>query len=480
VSPSPLGSISMERNDRARVVALDNADLGLRELMAVREIAQAFLTAERPGDVYQFALDRVSPLVGATFACVYLLDGTSDVMRLQAVHNWPQRYVRFLGEMRVRFGSGPSGLAASERRVFEIPDVFADASLEDWWEVANELGFRSLVALPLQTPDAVLGTVTFYFASTIGSATTADKRDLLRVVADQMAATAEKARLFDDLRRANEALLATNVELEKQYAAVVAARRLQDEFLANISHELRTPLTAVMGYIALMEEGVAGPVTTDQQQTLAQVKIASEKLLELIGDLLDLTSLKKSELTLRLAEFDPREPLRAAIAEVEGRRSTVTLALDEKGSLPKMVSDRGKLARLLGTLLSNAYKFTEAGEVRLGADVQGDRVRYRVSDTGIGISEEAQGFVFDEFRQEDGSPTRRFGGSGLGLAIARQLARLLGGDVSVSSQRGKGSTFLVDLPLVHPAAVKAEDSQPSSGGDEFPAENRERTAENRV
>jgi signal transduction histidine kinase len=468
----------MDPTDRARVIPLDSADLGLRELMAVREIAQAFLTAERPGDVYQFALDRVSPLVGATFACVYLLEGGSDVMRLQAVHNWPQRYVRFLGDMRVRFGAGPSGLAASERRVFEIPDVFADASLEDWWEVANELGFRSLVALPLQTPAGVLGTVTFYFASTIGTATTAEKRDLLRVVADQMAATAEKARLFDDLRRTNQALQTTHAELERQYAAVVEARRLQDEFLANVSHELRTPLTAVMGYIALMEEGVGGPVTPEQHQTLGQVKVASEKLLELVDDLLDLTSLKKGELTVRVTDFDPREPLRTAVAGVEGRRETVTLALDETGTLPPMRSDKGKVTRLLGTLLSNAYKFTERGEVRLGVEVRGDRVRYRVADTGIGISDDAQRFVFEAFRQEDGSATRRYGGSGLGLAIARQLATLLGGDVTLSSQRGKGSTFTVSLPLVH-AAAEGTTRRPH-GSDALQNQRADLTAENRL
>ena len=469
--------MSLERNDRPRALALDAADIGLRELMAVREIAQAFLTAQRPGDVYQFALDRVSPLVGATFACVYLLDGTSDVMRLQAVHNWPQRYVRFLGEMRVRFGSGPSGLAASERRVFEIPDVFADATLEDWWEVANELGFRSLVALPLQTTEGVLGTVTFYFASTGGSGTV-DKGDLLRVVADQMAATAEKARLFDDLRRTNEALGKSNAELLEQYAALVEARRLQDEFLSNVSHELRTPLTSVMGYIALMEEGVAGPVTDEQHQTLGQVKVASEKLLSLIGDLLDLTSLKKSEPALRFTEFDPRAPVRAAVDTIEGRRSTVTLALDETGKLPPMVSDQEKIARLLGTLVSNAYKFTEQGEVRIGVDVHGERVRYRVSDTGIGISEEAQGFVFDEFRQEDGSPTRRFGGSGLGLAIARHLAKLLGGEVTVSSQRGQGSTFTLDLPRIHDRATQAA-AKKTSSGEKFLTESAEPIPEHR-
>jgi signal transduction histidine kinase len=455
VSPSPLASIPMNRSDRARVIALDSTDFGLRELMAVREIAQALLVSERPGDVYQFALDRVSPLVGATFACVYLVDGTSELMRLQAVHNWPERYAPFLGQMRVRLGHGPSGQAASERRVIEVPDVFADASLADWQEVATELGFRSLVAMPLQTVAGVLGTVTFYFAGSDGGIS-AESRGLLRVVADQMAATAEKARLIDDLQRTNEALQVTNAELEKQYVAVLEARRLQDEFLSNVSHELRTPLTAVLGYLALMEEGLAGPVTDEQQHTLTQVKGASEKLLELIGDLLDLTSLKRGELAVRVGDFDPREPIREAVASTEGRRSHVDLVLeDAPATLPGMVSDRRKVTRLLGALLNNAYKFTEQGQVRIGVECRGDRVLYRVSDTGVGISGDAQEFVFDEFRQEDGSATRRYGGSGLGLAIARRLARLLGGDVSLSSQQGKGSSFTVELPLVYPIDEQA-------------------------
>ncbi len=429
--------------DRIRLTT-EPSESGLRELIAVREIVHAFLTADRPEEVFQFALDRVSPLVGASFACVYLIDGASELMRLAAVHNWPDRFAPFLGEMRVRLGFGPSGEAAAERRVIEVPDVLADPSLEDWAEVAGELGFRAIVALPLQTGDGVLGAIAFYF--TEAGTISADTRSLLRMVADQMAATAQKARLIEDLRRANAALLEKNEELEQQYVALLEARRVKDEFLANISHELRTPLTAVVGYISLMEEGLAGPVTEEQQRTLGQVKTASHHLLDLIGDLLELTTLKRGGLQAVTSAFDIRDPLREAITATRGRAEHVALRVTEPEGEVIMVSDRRKIMKLLVALLSNAYKFTRSGEVRLGVAAHNERVTYTVSDTGIGIPDEMQRVVFDEFRQVDGSSTRLFGGSGLGLALARRLAHLLGGEIHVESSLGEGSTFTVELP----------------------------------
>jgi signal transduction histidine kinase len=425
--------------------APENTDSGLRELIAIREIVHAFLTADRPEEVFQFALDRVSPLVGASFACVYLVDGASELMRLAAVHNWPERFTPFLGEMRVRLGFGPSGEAAAERRVIEVPDVIADPSLEDWAEVAQELGFRAIVALPLQTGEGVLGAVAFYFEN--AGAISGETRSLLRMVADQMAATAQKARLIEDLRRANGALLESNAELERQYAALLEARRVKDEFLANISHELRTPLTAVMGYLALMEEGLAGPVTPEQRKTLAQVKTSSQHLLDLIGDLLELTTLKRGGLEAITSAFDVRDPLHDAVSSTRGRSDDVALRVHEPETGTVMVSDRRKIAKLLGALLSNAYKFTRNGEVRVSVEVRNDLAVYRVQDTGIGIPGEMQQLVFDEFRQADGSTTRRYGGSGLGLSLARRLARLLGGEIFVESALGEGSTFRAELPL---------------------------------
>ncbi len=412
----------------------------------MREIVHAFLTADRPEDVFQFALERVSPLVGASFASVYVIDGESDTMRLAAAYNWPERYQRYLGHMRVKVGLGPSGEAASDRRAVYVRDIQADESLAEWRESFTELGVRALVALPLQTRGKVLGAVTFYYADPVK--VNAEEHGLLRIVADQMAATAEKASMIDQLRRTNAALSESNAELEKLYLESLEARRVKDEFLANMSHELRTPLTAVLGYTYLLQEGLSGPVTDEQRMTLAQVSGAGERLLSLIEDLLHLTTLKRGELKVDLDRFDPRDVLHEAVFDTMGLPKGVTLRVDvAEDVLPTMLSDRKRVVKVLASLLSNAYKFTEKGEVTASVDVRGEMVYYAVRDTGIGISADAQQAVFEEFRQGDGSTTRRFGGSGLGLSLSRQLTRSLGGDISVVSAPLEGSTFTVELPL---------------------------------
>lgn len=426
-------------------------DSAIRELMAVREIAHAFLHAERPEEVFQFALERVSPLVGATFASIYFVDGTSALMRLAASYNWPERYRPWLGEMRVRLGHGPSGESAAERRVIEVPDVMADADLEDWREVAGELGFRSLVALPLQTGSKLLGTVTFYYEEP--GARSVEARSLLRIVADQMAATAEKAALTDEMRRANVALTEANEELERQYAALVEARKVKDEFLANISHELRTPLTAVMGYVSLLQDELSGPLTSAQRADLSRVKRSSERLLELIDDLLELTVLKRGAPELEVEDLDAVSLLKHVMDTTDGRQPQVNARVLTSPATLRIRGDRRKLTRLLGTVVGNAFKFTSTGSVIAGAEIEGSRIRFRVTDTGIGIPAGAHRMIFDEFRQVDGSNTRQYGGSGLGLTLARQLARIMGGDIDVDSTPGAGATFVIDLPVDLPGAA---------------------------
>jgi signal transduction histidine kinase len=438
----------------------------LRELNVVREIARALHAADRPEELYRFALARVCPLLGAAFASVYVVDGSSDLMRLAAAHDGPERFARWLGEARVRLGSGPSGEAAAERRVVEVPDVLADETLEDWREVSEELGIRAIIALPLVTGGAgatrrhVLGAVAFYFKDP--SAFSDAQRALLRLVADQLTDAAEKAELIDELRRANAALVESNAELERQYVAVLDARRVKDEFLANVSHELRTPLAAVMGYVGLLLDDISGPLTEAQRRDLTQVQVASDRLLDLIDNLLELTTLKNGGLEVQAEEFDPRAPVQEALARVTTRPPSVALRVEEPTTvLPMARTDRKKIVKILVSLLTNAFKFTASGEVRVIVEVRGGRVAYRVQDTGIGIPADAQRMVFDEFRQVDGSAARRYGGSGLGLALARRLARLLGGDIELVSAVGVGSAFTVELPLDYASPADPRMAQPT-------------------
>jgi len=149
-----------------------------------------------------------------------------------------------------------------------------------------------------------------------------------------------------------------------------------------------------------------------------------------------------------VTRFDPSEPARIAVATTQGRGSEVELQVTQSNDLPLvMASDEKKITKILVSLLSNAYKFTHKGRVRVSTNASGGRIIYTVEDTGIGIPVEAQRYVFDEFRQVDGSATRRYGGSGLGLSLARRLARLLGGDIVLVSLPGTGSTFRVEIPI---------------------------------
>ena len=184
-------------------------------MQAVGEIAQAFLTSTRPDEVYRLALQRITPLVGASFGCVFLRDGAEELLHIVAAESWPEEYEKYLSDMRVRVGLGPTGRAVAENSIVEVADVFSDPSLEDWWDPARELGFTASVSLPLAFHERVVGALTLYFVRP--DSVTGMDRPLLRLVASQLAATAEKAHLIDDLQRANQRLREQNVDLEARY-----------------------------------------------------------------------------------------------------------------------------------------------------------------------------------------------------------------------------------------------------------------------
>jgi signal transduction histidine kinase len=447
----------------------------VRELQAARDIAHAFLTASRPSEVYHLALARVTPLVGAAFSCVFLKDRESGLLHAVAAHDWPAAHAEFLDAMRVRVGLGPTGRAVAENQVVEVFDIFADAALEDWWDAARELGFASSTSLPLAFAGKPIGAVTFYFRKP--EALSEADRSLLRLVADQLAAVAEKAHLIDDLQSANSQLREQNVELEGRYREADEARRVKTEFLANVSHELRTPLTAVMGYTYLLREGLSGELQEDQLTAVQKIENAATALMWLINDLLDLTHLRLGRVTLELETCDAAALTRAAISTLEVPPA-VTLHTEFPAALVPAYTDPVHVLRILKNLLSNAVKFTPEGAItvrlrsadRPAAEGSGSNrplplARWEVEDTGIGIAEEDHERIFDAFRQVDGSATRRFGGTGLGLALSRELAHRLGGEITLRSQLGEGATFILELPANEAALDAIADER---GGAESP------------
>lgn len=422
-------------------------------------MTQSFLTARHPEEVYRIALERVAPLVGASFGCVFLREGESDLLRVVAAYNWPQAYASYLSSMRVRSGNGPTGRAVAENRMTEAPDVFASTELEDWWDAARELGFASSVSVPLALEGAAFGALTFYFDEPEDFDDSA--RGLLRLVGDQLAATAQKAHLIEDLQRANEQLREQNVDLEARYREAEEAKRLKNEFLANVSHELRTPLTAILGYAYLLHEGLSGTPAPDQLAAIEKIESAGNSLMALINDLLDLTHLKLGRTTVEPELCDAVAIGRAALSAAPSTPASVEVRSEAPGERVPVHTDPVLVLRILQKLISNAVKFTPAGSVTLRvraepeppsgngdgpAHPRGPVVVWEVQDTGIGIAPEDQQSIFDEFRQVDGSATRRFGGTGMGLALSQGLARRLGGEIRVHSELGGGSTFELRIP----------------------------------
>ena len=436
----------------------------------MRDIAHAFLTAHRPVEVYRVALGRVAPLVGASFACVFLRDRDPELLRVVAAYNFPQAFASYLSSLRVRVGNGPTGRAVAENRLVEAADVRADPELEDWREAARELGFTSSVSVPLSPRREPMGAVTFYFREPV--ALDDQDRSLLRLVADQLAATAEKAHLIDDLERANEQLREQNFELEARWREANEAKRVKSEFLANVSHELRTPLTAILGYAYLLREGHSGEMRPEQMDAVRKIESAGNGLMSLIDDVLDLSHLRGGGNAVQAEPCDAVALARAALASVRAPTAEVTLALEHRGDCVAVRTDAGIVLRILQNLLSTAVKFTARGSITLrvdtepaetGAHAHPARVCWSVEDTGIGIAPEDRAAIFDEFRQVDGSATRRFGGVGLGLALSQELARRLGGEILLESEPGEGSTFTLVVPALGAEAdlastVSGEDS----------------------
>lgn len=227
--------------------------------------------------------------------------------------------------------------------------------------------------------------------------------------------------------------------------------RLKTEFLHTISHELRTPLNAIMGYTGLLLEGMGGSVDEEAQDILQRIDGNGTRLLEMINEMLDVAKAEAGRMKLHIMPFSPYQLVEEWRQQMQALAAGKGLAFElfAVPTLPPMlIGDAERIRQIVTHLLSNAFKFTEQGKVRLQVDWEDAQWRITVQDTGIGIDPKAQAFIFDEFRQVDGSMERRFGGAGLGLALVKKLTTLMGGTVELESRLGQGTQVQLRLPLV--------------------------------
>ncbi|MEO6878042.1 MAG: ATP-binding protein, partial [Gemmatimonadaceae bacterium] len=260
------------------------------------------------------------------------------------------------------------------------------------------------------------------------------------------------------IREATADLAEQNARLQWQSQEVERANKLKSEFLASMSHELRTPINALIGYSALLLDGVLGDMNPKQKDALTRGRAAAEHLLNLINDILDLAKIEAGKMPLHLENVSLREVTLEVTQQVEPmvKKKQLDFSMDVSPECPVIFSDRTKIKQILLNLLSNAVKFTNQGGVSITAQCTDGGVRIEVVDTGIGIRPNELKAIWDDFRQVDQSRTRNFGGTGLGLSITRKLLERLGGSVAVRSEYGSGSTFSVHLPLRVPDATIAE------------------------
>ncbi|EAU69593.1 two-component system sensory histidine kinase [Stigmatella aurantiaca DW4/3-1] len=273
--------------------------------------------------------------------------------------------------------------------------------------------------------------------------------------------TREKARLLEQLKTASSELEAKvhtataelaeqNEKLRRQALQLEQASAAKSQFLANMSHEFRTPLNAILGYTNMLLQGVSGEMMPTQKRNLQRIDSNGRHLLQVINEILDITRIEAGRMPLNLSDFALPELLQEVMAELDPIIARTKLVVDAAlpPRLPEVHSDRQKVKQIVLNLLSNALKFTHEGSIQVNAEYQPSLslVLISVKDTGIGIAQEHQEKIFEDFQQVDSSPTRAYGGTGLGLSICRRLATMLGGRITVQSALGQGSTFTLHLP----------------------------------
>jgi GAF domain-containing protein/CheY-like chemotaxis protein len=484
----PIGAIALFRREVAlftereielvrtfadqAVIAIENARLfqelqtrtreltrSVQELQALGEVSQALSSTLDLETVLNTIVSRANQLAGTDSCSVYEYDEQAEALLFRATHSLAEEVVDVARRAPIRRGEGVAGRMAVLLEPVQVPDIaVAGAYTGPLRDVLLRTGTRALLGIPLLREAHLIGglTVTKNTPGEFAQATI----DLLKTFASQSALAIQNARLFR--------------EIEDKSRQLEVADRHKSEFLANMSHELRTPLNAIIGYSEMLQEDAADLGAEQFTDDLKKINAAGKHLLELINAVLDLSKIEAGKMELYLETFNVPGLVQdiAAVIQPLAAKNGNRLEVRCPDAIGTMRADLTKVRQALFNLLSNACKFTERGAVSLAVAreaVDGqDWMVFGVSDTGIGMTPEQLSRLFEAFSQADAATTRRFGGTGLGLALSRRLCRMMGGDVTVESEAGRGSTFTIRLPALVAEPVEEESAPAAHAEDVAP------------
>jgi GAF domain-containing protein/DNA-binding response OmpR family regulator/anti-sigma regulatory factor (Ser/Thr protein kinase) len=406
----------------------------VEELRALGEVSQAINSTLDVENVLTTIVAKAVQLSGTEAGTIYTFDEQLQEFRPRATHGMDEALVAAIRERPAHIRTTAIGKAAAQRTPIQIADALEDRSLV--LDAIVQAGFRALLIVPLLRPGQIIGALVVrrrepgeFPSHTV---------DLLETFADQSVLALQNARLFR--------------ELEQKSRELEVASKHKSQFLASMSHELRTPLNAVIGVTEMLLEDARDLKRDDEIEPLDRVLRAARHLLALINDILDLSKIEAGRMELHLESF-PLGPLLEDVGktiEPMAAKNGNRIVIDCAADLGSVHADQTRLRQALLNLASNANKFTERGSVTVGArpeQLHGrDWITVAVTDTGIGMTEEQMAKLFQEFSQASSSTASKYGGTGLGLAISRHFCRMMGGDITVESAPGVGSTFTIRLP----------------------------------
>jgi signal transduction histidine kinase/CheY-like chemotaxis protein/HAMP domain-containing protein len=456
-SPNEFGQLSSSFNDLAETI---ETELTLNKKAS--KIAGAMLSED---DAHRFCHVLLNVLLensGSQMGAVYLLNDAKtefehfECIGMNSEGCKPFSAIHFEGE----FGS-----ALASKKLQYITNIPDDTRFT-FSTVSGKFTPREIITIPLVTGNVTVAVISLATIKSFSKNSLRLINTLLNTLNARMDGilTYRKVIAFSNQleiqnneleaqkrelnAQANE-LTEQNIELEMQKNHLDQANRMKTSFLSNMSHELRTPLNSVIALSGVLNRRLEGKVPGEEHSYIEVIERNGKQLLSLINDILDLSRIEAGYEEIEIRKFSANELINEVVELIEPQsiQKNIHLHYVVEENLPDIHCDYEKCRHILQNLVANAVKFTEVGEVEVTAEANTETIHIIVNDTGIGIDKEHLPHIFDEFRQADGSNSRKYGGTGLGLAIAKKYAEMLGGNITVESTRGKGSKFSLNLPL---------------------------------